>query len=154
MVESKIRVEVPMRWGDMDAYGHINNVNLVRMMEEARIAGFGVPGGTGKPGTEPLVDLFSTVPENTQILVVEHRVRYLKPLDYRNVPAHVDLWISTIKAASFDICYEFHDPVDGGVCVRAATTLAFFSVGTQRLLRLDAANKEALARYAADPIFR
>lgn len=154
MGEARIRVEVPMRWGDMDAYGHINNVNLVRMMEEARIAGFGVPGGTGKPGADPLVDVFSSVPENTQILVVEHRVRYLKPLDYRNIPAHVDLWISTIKAASFDICYEFHDPVDGAVCVRATTTLAFFSVGTQRLLRLDAANKEALARYAADPIFR
>ncbi|GAA5225735.1 acyl-CoA thioesterase [Paeniglutamicibacter antarcticus] len=154
MSDAKIRVNVPMRWGDMDAYGHINNVNLVRMMEEARIAGFGVPGGTGKPGTEPLVDLFSTVPENTQILVVEHRVRYLKPLDYRNIPACVDLWISTIKAASFDICYEFHDPVDGGVRVRAATTLAFFSVGTQRLLRLDAASRQALGRYSADPIFR
>ena len=105
-------------------------------------------------GIMPQVDLFSTVPENTQILVVEHRVRYLKPLDYRNVPAHVDLWISTIKAASFDISYEFHDPVDGGVCVRAATTLAFFSVDGERLLRLSPGNKEALARYAADPIFR
>lgn len=143
-----------MRWGDMDAYGHINNVNLVRMMEEARIAGFGVPGGTGKPGMAPQTDLFSSVPENTQILVVEHRVRYLKPLDYRNVPAHVDLWISTIKGASFDICYEFHDPVDGGVCVRATTTLAFFSVDEQRLLRLSPENKDALARFSADPIFR
>ncbi|PQZ91548.1 4-hydroxybenzoyl-CoA thioesterase [Arthrobacter sp. MYb227] len=150
----KIRVEVPMRWGDMDAYGHINNVNLVRMMEEARIAGFGVPGGTGKPGIEPQIDLFSTVPPNTQILVVEHRVRYIKPLDYRNVPAHVDLWISNIKGASFDICYEFHDPVDGGVCVRAATTLAFFSVETQRLLRLSAEHKESLGAFSADPIFK
>ena len=139
-----------MRWGDMDAYGHINNVNLVRMMEEARIAGFGVPGGTGKPGILPQVDLFSTVPENTQILVVEHRVRYVKPLDYRNVPAHVDLWISNIKAASFDICYEFHDPVDGGICVRATTTLAFFAVETQRLLRLSAEHKAALGAYEAD----
>ncbi|EMQ97869.1 acyl-CoA thioesterase [Paeniglutamicibacter gangotriensis] len=151
---NKIRVEVPMRWGDMDAYGHINNVNLVRMMEEARIAGFGVPGGTGKPGIDPQVDLFSTVQENTQILVVEHRVRYLKPLDYRNVPAHVDVWISTVKAASFDICYEFHDPVDGGVCVRATTTLAFFSVDTQRLLRLSEQNKSEMARYEAPPLFR
>ncbi|MDQ0092329.1 acyl-CoA thioesterase [Paeniglutamicibacter psychrophenolicus] len=154
MNEPKLRVEVPMRWGDMDAYGHINNVNLVRMMEEARIAGFGVPGGTGKPGIEPMADLFSAVPDNTQILVVEHRVRYVRPLDYRNVPAHVDLWISAIKAASFDICYEFHDPVDGGVCVRAATTLAFFSVETQRLLRLSAESKEAMARFGAEPIFR
>ena len=48
-----LRVQVPMRWGDMDAYGHVNNVNLIRLMEEARIAGFGVPGGTGAPGAQP-----------------------------------------------------------------------------------------------------
>lgn len=150
----KLRVQVPMRWADMDAYGHINNVNLVRMMEEARIAGFGVPGGTGKPGTEPLVNLFSTIPEATQILVVEHRVRYVVPLDYRNVPADADLWISGIKPASFDICYEFHDPVDGGLRVKATTTLAFFSVNEGRLLRIPAAHREALEEFRGDPVFR
>jgi acyl-CoA thioester hydrolase len=143
-----------MRWGDMDAYGHINNVNLVRMMEEARIAGFGVPGGTGKPGNEPLVDLFSAVPGNTQILVVEHRVRYVRPLDYRNVPAEVFLWLSTIKPASFDVSYEFHDPVDGGLCVKATTTLAFFSVAEQRLVRLPAEQREVLQAFLGEPVFR
>ena len=39
----RIEVLVPMRWGDMDAYGHINNVQIVRMLEEARIAAFGPP---------------------------------------------------------------------------------------------------------------
>ncbi|GAC1371541.1 MAG: hypothetical protein NVSMB43_07620 [Pseudarthrobacter sp.] len=53
---------MPMRWGDMDAYGHINNVQIVRMMEEARIAAFGPPRGTGKPGIEPEVGLFNEVP--------------------------------------------------------------------------------------------
>lgn len=149
-----LRVAVPMRWGDMDAYGHINNVNLVRMMEEARIAGFGVPGGTGKPGNEPIVDLFSAVPANTQVLVVEHRVRYVAPLDYRNVPADVDLWLSGVKAASFDVCYEFRDPVEGGLCVRASTTLAFFSVGNQRLLRLPPGERAKLAEFTGEPVFR
>lgn len=150
----KLRVQVPMRWGDMDAYGHINNVNLVRMMEEARIAGFGVPGGTGKPGNEPAIELFSSVPAGTQILVVEHRVRYVAPLEYRNVPANVDLWLSGVKAASFDVCYEFHDPVDGGLCVRAKTTLAFFSVQDQRLLRLPARQREAVQEFVGEPVFR
>ena len=75
-------------------------VNLVRMMEEARIASFGVPGGTGKPGNAPAVDLFSSVPDGTQTLVVEHRIRYVRPLDYRNVPADVDVWVSAVKPAS------------------------------------------------------
>ncbi|HPE59048.1 MAG TPA: thioesterase family protein [Thiolinea sp.] len=28
---------LPMRWGDMDAYGHLNNVAYFRFMEEARV---------------------------------------------------------------------------------------------------------------------
>ncbi|MDN5755519.1 MAG: acyl-CoA thioesterase [Arthrobacter sp.] len=149
----KLQVQVPMRWGDMDAYGHINNVNLVRMMEEARIAGFGVPGGTGKPGTESTAELFSSVPVNTQILVVEHRVRYLSPLDYRNVPAEVEIWLSRVKAASFDVCYEFRDPIEGSLCVRATTTLAFFSVEDQRLFRLPARQREEMQQFLGEPVF-
>ncbi len=33
-------VEVPLRWGDMDAMGHLNNVMYFRLMEEARIQWF------------------------------------------------------------------------------------------------------------------
>ncbi|WP_344881332.1 acyl-CoA thioesterase [Zhihengliuella alba] len=140
-----------MRWADMDAYGHINNVNIVRMMEEARIAAFGVPGGTGRPVSQPRVDLFANVPEGTQVLVVEHRVRYTRPLEYRNVPAEVDVWISSPKAASFDVSYEFRDAVDGTVCVRALTTLAFFSTADQRLMRLPGEHRSALAAFVGPP---
>ncbi|OMH39058.1 thioesterase family protein [Motiliproteus sp. MSK22-1] len=30
-------VTLPIRWGDMDAYGHLNNVNYFRLLEEVRI---------------------------------------------------------------------------------------------------------------------
>jgi acyl-CoA thioester hydrolase len=38
--------EIPLRWGDMDAMAHLNNVQYFRLMEEARIrwfAQFGFP---------------------------------------------------------------------------------------------------------------
>ncbi len=44
---------IPIRWGDMDAYGHVNNTLYFRYMEIARIewleaAGFGLdPAGEG-----------------------------------------------------------------------------------------------------------
>ena len=100
-----------MRWGDMDAYGHINNVQIVRMMEEARIAAFGPPRGTGMPGIEPEVGLFNEVPDGTLALVVDHKIRYVKTLEYRNVPAVVQVWIGAVKGASFDIHYVVQDPV-------------------------------------------
>ncbi|GAA2970522.1 acyl-CoA thioesterase [Glutamicibacter bergerei] len=145
MTGSVLRVEIPMRWGDMDAYGHVNNVNLIRLMEEARIAGFGVPGGTGAPGVMPKVNIFSAVPGGVQILVVEHRVRYSKPLEYRNVPVNVDLWVANIKPASFDICYEFRDPVSDHVCVKALTTLAYFDPVAGRVQRLSSDERSSLA---------
>jgi acyl-CoA thioester hydrolase len=33
-------IEVPLRWGDMDAMAHLNNVMYFRLMEEARIQWF------------------------------------------------------------------------------------------------------------------
>ena len=37
------RVLLELRWGDMDAYGHINNVTQMRLLEEARVRAFGSP---------------------------------------------------------------------------------------------------------------
>ena len=37
---------IPIRWGDMDAMGHVNNTVYFRFMEQARISWFGrlLPG--------------------------------------------------------------------------------------------------------------
>jgi acyl-CoA thioester hydrolase len=136
-----------MRWGDMDAYGHINNVQIIRMLEEARIAAFGPPRGAGMPGVEPKVSLFNDVEEGTMALVVEHKVRYVRTLEYRNVPAVVQLWIGAVKGASFDIHYVVRDPVTGEDCVKATTHLAFVDEGTGRVLRLTPEQKKRLAPF-------
>ena len=35
-----VTVELPVQWGDMDAFGHVNNVVYLRWFESARIAYF------------------------------------------------------------------------------------------------------------------
>ena len=37
---TRLHVPVPVRWGDLDAYGHVNNVAVLQLLEEARIAAF------------------------------------------------------------------------------------------------------------------
>ncbi|WP_209748600.1 MULTISPECIES: acyl-CoA thioesterase [Micrococcaceae] len=138
-----------MRWGDMDAYGHINNVQMVRILEEARIAAFGPPRGAGLPGVAPQVSLFNDVEEGTMALVVEHKIRYVKTLEYRNVPAVVHLWIGAVKGASFDIHYLLQDPVTREDCVKATTHLAFVDEVTGRVLRLTSEQKERLEPFRA-----
>ena len=59
-------VYVPGRWGDMDAYGHVNNVAILSLMEEARVALFGPPPSSGKKpkvAPNPPIPLFELVPE-------------------------------------------------------------------------------------------
>ena len=138
-----------MRWGDMDAYGHINNVQIVRMLEEARIAAFGPPAGAGLPGIEPPAALFNDVGEGVMTLVVEHKVRYVRTLDYRNIPAVVEIWVGAIKGASFDLHYVIKDPVTLEDCVKASTHLAFVAEDTGRVLRLTPEQKEKLVAHQA-----
>jgi len=138
-----------MRWSDMDAYGHINNVQLVRILEEARIAAFGPPRGAGLPGIEPRVALFNEVPEGVLALVVEHKIRYVRTLEYRNVPALVEMWVGAVKGASFDIHYVVRDPVTGEDCVKASSHLAFVDGATGRVLRLTPEQKAKLAPFTA-----
>jgi hypothetical protein len=55
-------------------------------------------------------------------LVVDHKIRYVRTLEYRNVPAVVQVWIGAVKGASFDIHYLLQDPVTGEDCVKASAT--------------------------------
>lgn len=149
-----LTVHVPMRWGDMDAYGHINNVEILRILEEARVYCFGPPAGTGMPGVEVEMPVFADLPEGIQALVVEHRVKYLSPLNYRNIPARIQVWISAIKGATFTISYAIFDPVTDAKCVVAETVLAFFDEPQQTLLRISPAKKAQLQPLLGPGNFR
>lgn len=151
-------VEVPLRWGDMDAYGHVNNVTMMQVLEEARVALFGPPPSSGEPA--PLVGegsagevgrasahlpLFESLPAGTQALVAENHVKYRSPLAYRGVPVRVQMQVSKVTAASLVVAYELYDPVTGVHCVSASTTLAFFNVETGSLVRLSSEQREQQA---------
>lgn len=42
--------KIPMRWGDLDAYGHVNNTNYFRYMEQARVELLDALGIAIRPG--------------------------------------------------------------------------------------------------------
>lgn len=46
---------IPIRWGDMDAMGHVNNTVFFRYLEQARIEWYGNLGRSGKAGVETAV---------------------------------------------------------------------------------------------------
>ncbi|MFD3928062.1 acyl-CoA thioesterase [Streptomyces sp. NPDC058614] len=122
----------PLRWADMDAYGHINNVVFLRYLEEARIDFLFRPEKNFKQGS----------------VVARHEIDYKRQLVHRHAPVEIELWITEIRAASFTITYEVKDPDQ--VYVRAATVIVPFDFEAQRPRRLTAEEREFLAEYRDD----
>ena len=53
-----VAVEIPVAWGDMDAFNHVNNTCFLRWFETARIVYFdrlGLTDGVKKAGTGPIL---------------------------------------------------------------------------------------------------
>ena len=43
------------------------------------------------------------------VLVAASEIKYLKPLFHRHTPVPIDVWVTRIGAASFNLAYEVHD---------------------------------------------
>jgi acyl-CoA thioester hydrolase len=134
-----------MRWSDMDAYGHVNNVQYLRFFEDARIEAFAAH--QAGEGDKSLLD--------TGILVARHEIEYVKPLKWRPEPVHIDLWITTIKGARIDVGYEVYDqPVDGERIryALAESTLVIYDMVAERPKRLAPADVERLQAMRGEPV--
>ncbi|MFD6494574.1 acyl-CoA thioesterase [Streptomyces sp. NPDC060188] len=122
----------PLRWADMDAYGHVNNVVFLRYLEEARIDFLLRPEKDFKQGS----------------VVARHEIDYKRQLVHRHAPVDVELWVTQIRAASFTITYEVKDP--GQVYVTASTVIVPFDFEQQRPRRITADERDFLESYRDD----
>ncbi len=143
-------LEVPLRWGDMDAYGHVNNVQIVRILEEARALAFGAPPSAGevpeRRRQEVPIPVFADLPAGTQALVAEHTVKYRSPLPYRGDPARVEVWVQRVTPASLTVGYRALDAATGTACCAASTVLAFVRPDGG-LVRLSPEQRRTLQRH-------
>ena len=135
-------VHVPLRWSDMDAYGHVNNVQYLRLLEDARVTGLRAWDATGS----------SMLDEG--IVVTRHRIEYRAPLTYRPEPVAVDLWVTRVHGAGFDVGYVVRDPEDvgDGVYAVAETGLALYDFAGARPRRLPGAARATLLSHRGDPV--
>ena len=103
---ARMRVAVPMRWRDQDAFQHVNNSTMLTILEEARVRAFFRTGDEDAPATailDPGLDA------GTLTLIASHHVEYLAPVPYRRAPLEVDMWFSRIGGSSVELCYEVSD---------------------------------------------
>ncbi|GGT09136.1 acyl-CoA thioesterase [Streptomyces chromofuscus] len=122
----------PLRWADMDAYGHVNNVVFLRYLEEARIDFLFRPDKEFKQGS----------------VVARHEIDYKRQLVHRHAPVDIELWVTEIRAASFTLTYEVKD--GDQIYVRASTVIVPFDFEAQRPRRITAEEREFLESYTDD----
>ena len=152
-----LHVPIKLRWSDLDAYGHVNNAEMLRLLEEARIqafwiaddvAGDAIAGGAaavldGRPGAATLT------------LIARQEIEYLAPVPYLRQPLDVNLWIGRLGGASLEICYEVWSPVGADPVVlyaRAATTLVLVDAATERPRRINDTERAAWSPYLEEPV--
>lgn len=83
--------EIPVRWGDMDAYGHVNNTLYFRYFEEARF--------------QWMLDKGLPLKSDTHPVVVTIGCTFLRPIFHPEI-LRIDVYLSEQGRSSFMVKYK------------------------------------------------
>ena len=124
------RLRMDVRWGDMDALGHVNNIMYFRYFEQARIAwyegaGFGALGGG-----------------DTGMVIVDNRAEYLLPVVY---PAAMDVRMGGHSPGRSSFVTTYTIAVDGRLHARGASKIVWIDLAAGRSTPLPEALRETLS---------
>ncbi|MFT4200490.1 acyl-CoA thioesterase [Gordonia sp. (in: high G+C Gram-positive bacteria)] len=129
---------VPVRWSDMDAFGHVNHARMVTLMEEARVEWLLSAG----PEYQPLIK---------SAMIVHVDIRYQDQLRHRDTPLQIGMWIKGFRSVDFTIGYEIRadgaDVTSKAACV-ATTQMAVVDIEAHSLRRLTDEEKAYLASWS------
>ena len=119
-------VDVDLRWGDSDAFAHVNNVVFFRLLEEARAR------------VIPEEGLGSTLLKNG-LVVAEQQLKYTAPLHYRLEPISVGMSVDHVGGSSFRLaCRVFDAPTNTVFAEGFVSLVAYdFATGAPRKLTAD-----------------
>ncbi len=138
--------QVPVRWSDMDAFGHINHARMVTLMEEARVDWLLSAG----PEYQPLIK---------SAMIVHVDIRYQSQLRHADSPLEIGMWIKGFRSVDFTIGYEIRGASESvgsaapdakpskPACV-ASTQMAVVDIEAHNLRRLTDEEKFYLASWS------
>lgn len=136
--EFAFTAQIPVRWSDMDAFGHINHARMVTLMEEARIQWLLTAGD-------------EYVPLIKSAMIVHVEIRYQRQLKHEDSPLAVGMWIRGNRSVDFTIGYEIRGANDSPdlkpACV-ASTQMAVVDIEKHALRRLTDTEKDYLRSWS------
>jgi acyl-CoA thioesterase FadM len=141
-----LRTAVPVRFFDAGPGGWIDDVAILRIAGEARTMLLGAPPGIGTemPGRS---GVFAGLEGGTQLRILEHAVRFKRPLPYDPEPVLVDLTMPRIGPVTFHVGFRVHRSPDCLDYAVGSTEIALLRHGS--VIRLPAHFRRQLQQFAA-----
>jgi acyl-CoA thioester hydrolase len=153
----RLHVPIQLRWSDLDAYGHVNNASMLKILEEARVFAFWVDGDLADPGqAEWSTAVIDASPSTrTKSVISRQEIEYVRSMPYIRQPIDVELWIGHLGGASLDVYYELKSPAGSDpqvTFVKASTTLVLVDAETERPRRILPHERDAWEPYLDEPL--
>ena len=148
-----INIEMPLRWNDTDGYGHINNVAQMVLLENARVSAFWRDENSA-PGCQPESAILAAgVSADTATYIARHEVEYLRPLEFRQQPICVQMWIAKLGGASIELQYRLLDsPSATEPYLQAASTLVMVNPTTGKPRKLTTEERYCWQKFIEAPL--
>jgi acyl-CoA thioester hydrolase len=112
-----------VRWGDLDAFGHVNNATYLIYAQEARYA-------------------WSKMLE---MVVARAEVDFIAPIYTGDIYIDVEIWVNKIGTSSFGVTYEMKNRDEIVAVVK--TVQVTVSMDTKKSRPLNDAEREFLNKY-------
>jgi acyl-CoA thioester hydrolase len=112
---------IAIRWGDMDAMGHVNNTVYFRFMEQARIGWFDalVPRGEAWKGTG--------------IVIANASCNFKRAMNY---PGTVDVKVYVAPPGGSSVATFYELVIDGELYADGTATVVFVDLARQKPVRI------------------
>lgn len=138
----------PTRVEDLNLAVHLDNLAILRAVDEARTALLGMASPLGGSVTEGVVGL----PPPLMAFVAGHQVEYLRELAHRpDEPLHLALWVCRVGTSSFDLAAEVRQSASEPVACVVRSSLVVVDATTGRPAQLPQDVRGALAAYLGEP---
>lgn len=126
---------LPLQWGDMDAFGHVNNVVYIRWYESSRI---------------DLLNSFETEasmePGGIGPILASIKCDYRRQLHFPDT-VHIGARVGRTGRTSFDLEHAVYSEQLGEIAATGTSVVVLFNYETNRPVRIPA---ELLAQFSGD----
>lgn len=142
--------EIQARFRDMNIGGHVDNVEAMRVVDEARIEFFRFGSVIGEGSGDGLL---RRTPDGVTDLMGSQRIEYrteMRFAPYR--PFLVRLWITDIGRTSFTVAGEMRVAADHAPALLVESTLVFWDQATQAAWPISDEVRADLEQYLGEGV--